>query len=121
MVLPHAIRQESTKIEQLLKIPNQKRIEVQNVLSSSVKVFQLTTEVKELSRKIRVAMSDYDSSSTSDNAVILSNLLLQKKTAKEELSLAKREFMQAADNYQALGGVTDVTAKDGSTEAKTGV
>jgi len=112
MVLPHEIRKEGTKIEQILRIPNQKRIEVQNVLSTSVKVFQLTTEVKDVSRKIKVAMADYDTAATADNAVLLSNLILQRKTAKEELSLAKREFMQATDNYQALGGVTDVPATE---------
>jgi len=107
MVLPHEIRKHGTVIEQVIKMPQQKRVEVKNVLTSSVKVFQLTTEVKELSRKIRVAIHDYEGASTADNAQRLAELITQKKTAKDELSLAKREFMQAADNYISLGGDLD--------------
>jgi hypothetical protein len=112
MVLPQAIRKEQTKVEQILKIPQQRRIEVQNVLASSVKVYQLTKEIKEVSRKLKVAISEYEHAATEANAMVISSLLIQKKTAKDELSVSKREFMLATNNYIDLGGLEDVTPKE---------
>jgi len=107
MALQHEIRKQESVIQQVIKMPQQKRVEVQNVLASSVKMFQLTNELKELSRKSRVAFADYEKAGTAGNAQILAELLSEKKKAKEELSLSKREFMQATDNYISLGGELD--------------
>ena len=112
MVLPHEVRKANTVMEQIIQIPKRKIVEVQNVLASSVKVFQLTNEVKELARKSKVALQEYENSSSDVNSKLLAELLINKKKAKEELSLSKREFMQHTDAYIALGGDLELNEKE---------